>query len=67
VFRILAFVPGIWGLLIYYVATVWMLVTFVVAVRQALDYSSTWRAVEVCLTGWLVFVVLGSLCVVART
>ena len=26
----------------------------VVAVRQALDYSSTWRAVVVCLLGLLV-------------
>jgi len=25
----------------------------VVAVRQALDYTSTWRAVAVCLVGWL--------------
>ena len=26
----------------------------VIAVRQALDYTSTWRAVAVCLIGWLV-------------
>jgi hypothetical protein len=35
------------------VAWVWMLMAFVVAVRQALDYSSTGRAVAVCLIGWL--------------
>ena len=64
-FRLFAFVPGVWGLLIYYVATVWMLVAFVVAVRQALDYRSTWRAVGVCLTGWLVFVVLLNVYVIA--
>jgi hypothetical protein len=29
----------------------------VVAVRQALDYSSTGRAVGVCVIGWLVYVV----------
>jgi hypothetical protein len=30
-----------------------MIVTMVVAVRQALDYTSTTRAVAVCLIGWL--------------
>jgi len=42
-----------------------MLATMVVAVRQALDYKSTWRAIAVCLLGWLVqlaaFIVLGRL------
>jgi hypothetical protein len=31
----------------------WMVVAMVVAVRQALDYTSTTRAVAVCLIGWL--------------
>jgi hypothetical protein len=61
-FRALSFLP-ILGLLIYFVVSVWMLVTFVVAVRQALDYTSTWRAVGVCLTGWLVNLFLGVLLV----
>ncbi len=26
----------------------------VIAVRQALDYKSTWRAVGVCLVGWII-------------
>ena len=26
----------------------------VVAVRQALDYESTWRAVGVCAIGWII-------------
>ena len=33
---------------IFTVAVVWTLVASVVAVRQALDYSSTWRALAVC-------------------
>jgi Yip1 domain len=33
---------------IFTVAAVWTLVASVVAVRQALDYSSTWRALAVC-------------------
>jgi len=33
---------------IFAVAAAWTLVASVVAVRQALDYSSTWRALAVC-------------------
>jgi hypothetical protein len=39
----------------------WMLATMVVAVRQALDYTTTLRAVAVCGLGWLltaVFVIV---------
>jgi hypothetical protein len=28
--------------------------TFVVAIRQALDYTSSLRALAVCLLGWLI-------------
>jgi hypothetical protein len=35
-----------------------MLVAMVIAVRQALDHTSTPRAVSVCLIGWLVQVVI---------
>ncbi|MBI3933638.1 MAG: YIP1 family protein [Acidobacteria bacterium] len=51
--RILGLIPG-FGLLSATVAAVWMLVAMVIAVRQALDYSSTGRAVGVCLIGWLI-------------
>jgi hypothetical protein len=34
------------------IASVWMLFAMVVAVRQALDYKSTARAVGVCAFGW---------------
>lgn len=34
----------------------WMLAGFVLAVRQALDYEKTWRAVVVCLVGFLIYV-----------
>lgn len=34
--------------------SVWMLAAFVMAVRQALDFTETWRAVAVCLAGWIV-------------
>ncbi len=51
--RVLGMIPGLSGL-VFLVASVWMLVAMVVAVRQALDYSSTLRAVGVCAIGWLV-------------
>lgn len=35
--------------------SVWMMIGFVLAVRQALDYEETWRAVVVCLAGGVVY------------
>jgi hypothetical protein len=40
----------------FIVASIWMLLAMVVAVRHALDYQSTWRAVAVCALGWLLAV-----------
>ena len=51
--RILAIIPGIGGI-IFMIASVWMLVAMVIAVRQALDYQSTFRAVCVCIIGWVI-------------
>lgn len=51
--RVFSGVPGI-GPVVFLAASLWMLIAMVVAVRQALDYESTWRAVAVCLIGWLV-------------
>ena len=44
----LGIIPGIGGLFLF-VASIWMLVAMVIAVRQALDYSGTLRAVGVVL------------------
>jgi Yip1 domain len=38
---------------IFVIAIAWTLAASVVAVRQALDYSTTWRAVAVCGLAWL--------------
>jgi hypothetical protein len=35
-------------------ASVWMIFAMVIAVRQALDYKGTWRAVIVCIIGWAI-------------
>ena len=51
--RILGIIPGLTEI-VFFVASVWMLVAMVIAVRQALDYESTWRAVGVCVIGWIV-------------
>jgi len=53
IIRVLGIIPGLSGL-VFLVAGVWMLAAMVVAVREALDYQSTWRAVGVCLIGWVV-------------
>jgi hypothetical protein len=55
--RVVGVVP-ILGPLVTVVTAVWTLVTMVIAVRQALDYRSTGRAVGVCLIGWLVQVTI---------
>ncbi len=53
VIRVLGIVPGLHAL-VFGVAAIWMLVAMVIAVRQALDYHSTGRAVGVCAIGWVV-------------
>jgi hypothetical protein len=62
--RVLGSIPVL-GWLVSLVAFFWMLAATVVAVRQALDYTSTARAVLVCVLGWLamiaVTVVIGML------
>jgi hypothetical protein len=55
--RALGIVPGL-GSFVYFVAGLWMLVAMVIAVRQALDYKSTGRAIGVCVIGWLVQIIV---------
>ena len=54
--RIFAFIPFL-GKVIVLLAVVWQLAAMVVAVRQALDYGSTWRAVGVVLVGFIVLLI----------
>jgi len=60
VLRILGIIP-ILGWLISLAASIWMLVAMVIAVRQALDYKSTGRAVGVCLIGFVVYLVFSAI------
>jgi hypothetical protein len=57
ILRVFGFIP-ILGSFVLMAALIWMLVATVVAVRQALDYTSTGRAVLVCVIGWFVNLVV---------
>jgi hypothetical protein len=50
--RIFGLIPGV-TLPAFVLSAIWMLAAMVVGVRQALDYTSTARAVLVCVIGWL--------------
>jgi hypothetical protein len=56
IIRVLGLVPGITGI-VFLVSGIWMLIAMIIAVRQSLDYRSTFRAVGVCVIGWIVQVV----------
>ena len=57
--RVFAFVPTIGGIIVL-CGSVWRLVATIIAVRQALDFS-TWRAVLTTIIGWVVYMLLLSL------
>ena len=51
--RVFGIIPML-GNILNIICGIWMLVAMVIAVRQALDYKSTLRAVAVCLIGFIV-------------
>lgn len=53
IIRIVGIVPQMTAV-VFFVSAVWMLVAMVIAVRVALNYTSTGRAVAVCAVGWVV-------------
>ena len=55
--RVLGIIPGL-ASLVFLASGIWMLVAMIIAVRQALDYTSTLRAVGVCLIGWVIQVII---------
>ena len=50
--RVFGLIPGL-SVPIFAISAVWMLAAMIVAVRQALDYTNTARAIAVCVLGWL--------------
>jgi hypothetical protein len=57
ILRVFGVLPGV-TVPVFVLTAVWMLLTTVVAVRQALDYTSTTRAVVVCVLGWTLALVM---------
>jgi len=55
--RVLGIIPGLTGI-VFLGSSIWMLTAMVIAVRQALDYKSTLRAVGVCVIGWVIQVLI---------
>ena len=55
VLKVFGIIPVL-GALVFLVASIWQLVAMVVAVRQALDYESTWRAVGVVVIGFVPYI-----------
>ncbi len=53
IIRVVGIIPWL-ETIVFAIAGIWMLVAMVIAVRQALDYKSTWRAVGVCVIGWII-------------
>ena len=60
VLRVLGIIPMLGGILNFIIG-IWMLAAMVIAVRQALDYKSTWRAIGVCFIGWIVQIAIFAL------
>jgi hypothetical protein len=55
--RIFTFIPGL-GAFVAIAGGIWQLVAMIIAVRQALDFTSTWRAVATCAVGWIIEILL---------
>jgi hypothetical protein len=60
ILRVVGVVPAL-AFPAFVVASVWMLAAMVVAVRQALDYRSTSRAIAVCAVGWLLSLAIAAI------
>ena len=57
ILRIAGALAGV-GPFILAIVSIWMIVAMVIAVRQALDFTSTFRAVGVVLVGWVISVLI---------
>ena len=52
VVRLLGVIPGL-GIVILAVATIWMIAASTIAVKQALNFESTYRAAAACIIAWI--------------
>ena len=60
VLKVFGFIPVL-GPLVFAIASIWQLVAMVIAIRQALDYTSTWRAVGVAVVGFIPYAVVSGI------
>ena len=51
--RLLGFIPGL-GIVVFVGATIWMIVSSTIAVKQALNFENTYRAAAACIIGWII-------------
>lgn len=56
VFRFFSFIPIV-GIIINFGVLIWSLIAGVIAVRQALDFS-TGRAIATCIVGWIIYLII---------
>lgn len=57
VLKIFGFIPAI-GPIVVVAASIWQFAAMVIAIRQALDYTSTWRAIGVAVIGFIAYMAL---------
>jgi hypothetical protein len=57
ILRFLGIIPVL-GTVILLLISIWMLIAMIIAVRQALDYTSTLRAIGVSVIGWIIYLVI---------
>ena len=60
ILNVLVFVPAVGGLIVL-VAFIWSIVAMLIGVRQALDYTSTWRAFFVVLLALIPVLILNGI------
>ena len=60
VFKIVGFFPTV-GPVVFTVAAIWQLVAMIIAIRQALDYTSIRRALGVALIGFVPYAIVQAL------
>ena len=53
VFRLLGFIPGL-GMVVFVGSTIWMIVSSTIAVKQALNFESPYRAAAACIIAWII-------------
>lgn len=57
VFNVLGIIPFL-GFIVRFAVMIWQLVAMIVAVRAALDYQKTEKAVLVCVIGWVAYIIV---------